>query len=225
MSADISSAPSSGPTAVGGVGEGPPPLPLDLRGRLGGAGGQLLEQPVPLPLRRRPESGQPARLGRDGGDPHDVAGVVGQRLDVARRRQSLRRGDHLGLRQAARGHHRPQQVGRVPVLGAVHEAGDGPQHRQVPGEPGVGQRLVRRCGHGPSLRPVGRPSCRVPPRACEWRGQGGPLQSRAPVDSGRTARILSPGPVRNNASNVLAKLQVTDRAQAIVQAREAGLGR
>ena len=53
-------------------------------------------------------------------------------------------------------------------------------------------------------------------------GQGGPLQSREPVDSGRTARILSPGPVRNNASNVLAKLQVTDRAQAIVQAREAG---
>ena len=36
---------------------------------------------------------------------------------------------------------------------------------------------------------------------------------------------LSPKTVRNNVSNVLAKLQVTDRAQAIVQAREAGLGR
>ena len=36
---------------------------------------------------------------------------------------------------------------------------------------------------------------------------------------------LSPKTVRNNVSNVLAKLQVTDRAQAIVRAREAGLGR
>jgi DNA-binding NarL/FixJ family response regulator len=36
---------------------------------------------------------------------------------------------------------------------------------------------------------------------------------------------LSPKTVRNNVSNVLTKLQVTDRAQAIVRAREAGLGR
>jgi DNA-binding NarL/FixJ family response regulator len=39
------------------------------------------------------------------------------------------------------------------------------------------------------------------------------------------ALFLSPKTVRNNVSNVLAKLQVTDRAQAIVRAREAGLGR
>ncbi|MGY1718786.1 response regulator [Blastococcus sp. SYSU DS0552] len=36
---------------------------------------------------------------------------------------------------------------------------------------------------------------------------------------------LSPKTVRNNVSNVLSKLQVTDRAQAIVRARDAGLGR
>jgi DNA-binding NarL/FixJ family response regulator len=36
---------------------------------------------------------------------------------------------------------------------------------------------------------------------------------------------LSPKTVRNNVSNVLTKLQVSDRAQAIVRAREAGLGR
>ncbi|GAA3235769.1 response regulator transcription factor [Actinocorallia longicatena] len=36
---------------------------------------------------------------------------------------------------------------------------------------------------------------------------------------------LSPKTVRNNVSNVFAKLQVADRAQAIVRAREAGLGR
>jgi DNA-binding NarL/FixJ family response regulator len=39
------------------------------------------------------------------------------------------------------------------------------------------------------------------------------------------ALYLSPKTVRNNVSNVLAKLQVTDRAQAIVRARDAGLGR
>jgi DNA-binding NarL/FixJ family response regulator len=36
---------------------------------------------------------------------------------------------------------------------------------------------------------------------------------------------LSPKTVRNNVSNVLTKLQVADRAQAIIRAREAGLGR
>jgi DNA-binding NarL/FixJ family response regulator len=37
--------------------------------------------------------------------------------------------------------------------------------------------------------------------------------------------FLSPKTVRNHVSNVFAKLQVADRAQAIVLAREAGLGR
>src|SRR5690242_3011106 len=36
--------------------------------------------------------------------------------------------------------------------------------------------------------------------------------------------VLSDKTVRNHVSNVFAKLQVTDRAQAIVRAREAGLG-
>ncbi|MGH2441739.1 MAG: response regulator [Chloroflexota bacterium] len=36
--------------------------------------------------------------------------------------------------------------------------------------------------------------------------------------------VLSPKTVRNHVSNVLAKLQVADRAEAIVRAREAGLG-
>jgi DNA-binding NarL/FixJ family response regulator len=36
--------------------------------------------------------------------------------------------------------------------------------------------------------------------------------------------VLSPKTVRNNVSSVFAKLQVADRAQAIVRAREAGLG-
>lgn len=37
--------------------------------------------------------------------------------------------------------------------------------------------------------------------------------------------LLSPKTVRNNVSNVLAKLAVPDRAAAIVKAREHGLGR
>jgi len=39
-----------------------------------------------------------------------------------------------------------------------------------------------------------------------------------------TRLSLSPKTVRNHVSNVLAKLQVTDRAQAIIQARDAGMG-
>ena len=36
---------------------------------------------------------------------------------------------------------------------------------------------------------------------------------------------LAPKTVRNHISNILTKLQVSDRAAAIVRAREAGLGR
>jgi hypothetical protein len=36
---------------------------------------------------------------------------------------------------------------------------------------------------------------------------------------------LSPKTVRNYVSNIFAKLQVADRAQAVIRAREAGLGK
>ena len=36
--------------------------------------------------------------------------------------------------------------------------------------------------------------------------------------------VLSPKTVRNHVSNIFSKLQVADRAQAIIRAREAGLG-
>jgi DNA-binding NarL/FixJ family response regulator len=36
---------------------------------------------------------------------------------------------------------------------------------------------------------------------------------------------LSPKTVRNHVSNIFTKLQVADRAQAIIRTREAGLGR
>ena len=37
--------------------------------------------------------------------------------------------------------------------------------------------------------------------------------------------VLSPKTVRNNVSNIFSKLQVADRAEAIIRAHEAGLGR
>ena len=40
-----------------------------------------------------------------------------------------------------------------------------------------------------------------------------------------TELFLSPKTVRNNVSNIFAKLHVADRAEAIIQARDAGLGR
>jgi DNA-binding NarL/FixJ family response regulator len=48
-------------------------------------------------------------------------------------------------------------------------------------------------------------------------------QGRSNAEITRTL-VLSPKTVRNHVSNVFTKLQVADRAQAIVPAREAGLG-
>jgi DNA-binding NarL/FixJ family response regulator len=49
-------------------------------------------------------------------------------------------------------------------------------------------------------------------------------QGRSNPDIARSF-VLSPKTVRNHVSNIFTKLQVADRAQAIVRAREAGLGR
>jgi FixJ family two-component response regulator len=52
-----------------------------------------------------------------------------------------------------------------------------------------------------------------------------------PIAAGRNnAQIaeelyLSPKTIRNNVSSILAKLQATDRAEVIIRARDAGLGR
>jgi DNA-binding NarL/FixJ family response regulator len=48
-------------------------------------------------------------------------------------------------------------------------------------------------------------------------------RGRSNAEIGRQL-MISAKTVRNHVSNVFAKLQVTDRAQAIIRAREAGLG-
>src|SRR5262249_35200278 len=51
------------------------------------------------------------------------------------------------------------------------------------------------------------------------------LLAQGRANAAIAARLsLSNKTVRNHVSNILAKLQVTDRGQAIVQARDAGLG-
>ena len=52
------------------------------------------------------------------------------------------------------------------------------------------------------------------------------VDRRPPAGGDRSddATELSSKTVRNHLSNILTKLQVADRAQAIVQARESGLG-
>jgi DNA-binding NarL/FixJ family response regulator len=52
------------------------------------------------------------------------------------------------------------------------------------------------------------------------------LVARGEANAAIAARLsLSQKTIRNHVSNILTKLQVADRAQAIVQARDAGLGR
>ncbi len=52
------------------------------------------------------------------------------------------------------------------------------------------------------------------------------LLARGTANADIAGRLyLSPKTVRNNVSNILSKLQVASRAEAIVRAREAGLGR
>ena len=93
----------------------------------------------------RPADGPPLRCGQG-----TISTAWGQHRHVAGARQGLRRGDHVGLGQPARRHDRAQQVRGTAVLPLVHQPGDGAEHRQVTGEPDVGQGPIR-GGHLPSL--------------------------------------------------------------------------
>jgi DNA-binding NarL/FixJ family response regulator len=74
-------------------------------------------------------------------------------------------------------------------------------------------------------RPPARPDPAAFPELTDREREILELIARGRSNSEITAEmVLSPKTVRNNVSNVLSKLQVRDRAEAIVRAREAGLG-
>ena len=100
-------------------------------------------------------------------------------------------------------------------------------------------RAIRAVGNGeaifgPGIAPRGhgllrrRPARAGPgvPRAHRPRdGAPGAHRPGADEPGDRRALVLSLKTVRNHVSNICGKLQVADRAQAVIRAREAGLGR
>jgi len=87
--------------------------------------------------------------------------------------------------------------------------------------PGVARRLVAYF-----TRPAPRPDPVAFPGLTEREREILDLIARGRSNGDITAElVLAPKTVRNHVSNVFAKLQVRDRSEAIVMAREAGLGR
>jgi len=86
--------------------------------------------------------------------------------------------------------------------------------------PGVARRLVDFFA-----RPAPRPDPEAFPELTEREREILELIARGRSNAEITSSlVLSPKTVRNHVSNIFAKLQVRDRAEAIVRAREAGLG-
>ena len=94
------------------------------------------------------------------------------------------------------------------------------------GEAIFGPAIARRLMQLLRRRPGTAPRRRLP-RADRARAGDPRPGRRAARPTREIARrlSLSPKTVRNHVSNIFTKLQVADRAQAIIRAREAGLGR
>lgn len=85
--------------------------------------------------------------------------------------------------------------------------------------PGIARRLVAFFAAGGGAAPTAFPELTTREREIL------DLVARGLSNTEITARlVLSPKTVRNHVSNIFSKLQVADRAQAIVRARDAGLG-
>jgi len=85
--------------------------------------------------------------------------------------------------------------------------------------PGIAQRLLTFF----SITPVASP--KVFPELTEREGEVLVLIARGQTNEDIARHlVLSLKTVRNHVSNILSKLQVVDRAQAVIRAREAGLG-
>jgi DNA-binding NarL/FixJ family response regulator len=86
--------------------------------------------------------------------------------------------------------------------------------------PGVARRLMAYFA-----RPAPRPDPAAFPELTDREREILDLVARGRSNSEITARlVLAPKTVRNHVSNIFAKLQVRDRSEAIVRAREAGMG-
>lgn len=85
--------------------------------------------------------------------------------------------------------------------------------------PGIARRLMAFFAARPRVEPA------VFPELTDREREILDMVARGMSNSEITQRlVLSPKTVRNHVSNIFSKLQVADRAQAIVRAREAGLG-
>jgi DNA-binding NarL/FixJ family response regulator len=85
--------------------------------------------------------------------------------------------------------------------------------------PGIARRLMAFFAARPAVEPT------VFPDLTEREREILDLVARGLSNTEITNRlVLSPKTVRNHVSNIFSKLQVADRAQAIVRAREAGMG-
>jgi DNA-binding NarL/FixJ family response regulator len=86
--------------------------------------------------------------------------------------------------------------------------------------PGVARRLVAYFAH-----PVPTPDPAAFPELTEREREILDLIARGRSNADITAAlVVSPKTVRNHVSNIFSKLQVRDRSEAIVRAREAGMG-
>ena len=83
-------------------------------------------------------------------------------------------------------------------------------------------------GHSwpPACSPTHRPAAPAPvfPQLTDREREVFDLVAQGRANPAIAAARAEPKTVRNHVSNILTKLQVADRAQAIVQARDAGLG-
>jgi DNA-binding NarL/FixJ family response regulator len=103
------------------------------------------------------------------------------------------------------------------ILRAIHAAYNG----EAIFSPGIAQRLIN---YLPASRPDLIPAEIFPELTEREREVLGLIAAGHNNSEIADQLVLSNKTVRNHVSNILSKLQVTDRARAIIRAREAGLG-
>jgi len=119
------------------------------------------------------------------------------------------------MRAGARGY-LLKGAGQQEILRAIRSVANG----EAIFGPGIAQRLINFFGNpGPRMPPQAFPE--LTDREREVLGMIAQGHSNTEIAGDL---VLSQKTVRNHVSNIFSKLQVADRAQAIVKAREAGLG-